>query len=92
MEVLLLKFLLLYIYYITTHEENISDEKVYSQIRILNENFRRLNADTVNTPEWFKSIAADCEIEFQLAISDPQRRNTTGIIRKYTPVTRWECR
>ncbi|MGZ8554265.1 MAG: M43 family zinc metalloprotease [Chitinophagaceae bacterium] len=70
-------------------QENISDEKVFSQIKILNESFRRLHADTANTPEWFKSIAADCGIEFQLAISDPQRRATTGITRKYTPVTRW---
>jgi len=71
--------------------ENISDEKVYSQLRVLNENFRRLNADTVNTPNAFKAIAADCEIEFQLATSDPQRRNTTGIIRKYTPVKIWNA-
>ena len=70
-------------------EQNISDEKVYSQIKVLNESFRRLHADTVNTPKWFKSIAADCGIEFQLAISDPQRRGTTGIVRKYTPVAQW---
>jgi hypothetical protein len=72
-------------------EENMSDERVYSQIRVMNENFRRLNADTVNTPNAFKSIAADCEIEFQLAFSDPLRRNTTGIIRKYTPVRLWNA-
>ena len=71
--------------------ENVSDVRVYSQIRALNENFRRLNADTVNTPDAFRPIAADCEIEFQLATSDPQRRNTTGIIRKYTPVTMWNA-
>ncbi|HZI53762.1 MAG TPA: M43 family zinc metalloprotease [Chitinophagaceae bacterium] len=72
-------------------EENMSDEKVFTQIRILNEIFRRLNADTVNTPDAFRSVAADCEIEFQLATSDPQRRSTTGIIRKYTPVTLWNA-
>jgi len=72
-------------------EENISDETVFSQIRILNECFRRLNADTTNTPQAFRSIAADSEIEFQLAISDPQRRGTTGIIRKYTPITMWNA-
>jgi Pregnancy-associated plasma protein-A/Secretion system C-terminal sorting domain len=71
--------------------ENISDEKVYSQLRVLNESFRRLNADTIKTPNAFKAIAADCEIEFQLATSDPQRRNTTGIIRKYTPVKIWNA-
>jgi len=72
-------------------DENINDETVFSQIRVLNESFRRLNADTVNTPVAFRSVAADCEIEFQLATSDPQRRSTTGIIRKYTPVTRWNA-
>lgn len=70
--------------------ENISDEQVNKQIDILNECFRRLNADTSNTPARFAGVAADCEIEFHLAISDPRRRNTTGIIRKYTPVTSWQ--
>ncbi len=79
-----------HILYNKTHE-NISDEKVFSQIKILNESFRRMSADTSNTPGWFKAIAADCGIEFQLAIADPQRRGTTGIIRKYTPVTQWKA-
>ncbi|MGK2862955.1 MAG: M43 family zinc metalloprotease [Chitinophagaceae bacterium] len=70
-------------------QENISDEKVYSQLKVLNERFRRLHADTVNTPQWYKSIAADCGIEFQLATSDPQQRGTRGITRKYTPVSQW---
>ena len=30
--------------------ENISQAQVYSQIDVLNEDFRRLNADAVNTP------------------------------------------
>lgn len=72
-------------------QENISDEKVFSQIQILNEIFRRRHADTVNTPASFKSIAADCGIEFQLATSDPFRRNTMGIVRRYTPVTKWNA-
>jgi len=71
-------------------QENISDERVFEQIKVLNESFRRLSADTVNTPEWFKGVAADCGIEFKLAISDPEKRSTTGIIRKYTPVTKWD--
>ncbi len=70
-------------------EENISDERVFSQIAVLNETFRRLNADTAKTPAAFRDIAADCGIEFKLAISDPQRRATSGIVRKYTPVTQW---
>ncbi|HRO71463.1 MAG TPA: hypothetical protein PK951_13830, partial [Chitinophagaceae bacterium] len=63
-------------------EENISDERVFSQIAVLNETFRRLNADTAKTPAAFRDIAADCGIEFKLAISDPQRRATNGIVRK----------
>lgn len=71
--------------------ENISDQQVISQIEMLNQCFRRLNADTSNTPAVFKSIAADCEIEFKLAISDPIRRSTSGIIRRYTPMTEWKA-
>lgn len=70
--------------------DNISDAKVISQVQALNKAFRRTNADTVNTPARFKGLAADCEIEFQLAISDPRRRNTSGIVRKYTPITTWQ--
>lgn len=69
--------------------ENISDERVMSQIDMLNKCFRLQNADSINIPAAFKPLAADCEFEFQLAISDPQRKSTTGIIRKYTPVAEW---
>ncbi len=72
-------------------QEKISDAQVLSQIEVLNRHFRRLNADSVNTPSYFRPLAADCGIEFQLAISDPRRRSTTGIIRKYTPVKEWEA-
>src|SRR5574338_671853 len=70
--------------------EDISDTRVMEQIAALNRDYRRLNADTANTPSYFKPVAADCKIEFQLAISDPQQRSTTGIIRKYTPIPSWE--
>jgi hypothetical protein len=72
-----------------TPEEKISDAQVASQITALNKYFRRRNNDTASTPAYFRSIAADIEIEFELAISDPRRRATSGITRKYTPVTKW---
>ena len=72
-------------------EENISDVQVAKQIEALNQAFRRKNADTINTPARFASLATDCEIEFHLATSDPLKRNTTGIIRKYTPIKEWEA-
>ncbi len=70
--------------------ENIDDALVIKQIEILNQCFRRQNADTIHTPSRFKPVAADCEIEFQLAVSDPRRRNTSGIVRKYTPIPDWD--
>jgi hypothetical protein len=69
--------------------QNISDEQVKSQITALNRDFRRANADTVNTPDRFKAFAADIEIEFVLATADPKGRQTTGIIRKHTDVSSW---
>jgi Pregnancy-associated plasma protein-A/Secretion system C-terminal sorting domain len=71
--------------------ENIADQKVYDQIAVLNKCFRRLNSDTSKTPSYFKKLAADCEIEFVLATSDPKRRATTGIIHKYTPIAQWNA-
>jgi len=72
-----------------TTDQKITDEQAVAQLELLNKAFRRQNADTVKTPAVFKSVAADCEIEFHLATSDPLKRSTSGIIRKYTPVTTW---
>lgn len=74
-----------------TSAQNIPDAQIHSQLKVLNESFRRLAADTANTPERFRELAADCAIEFKLAISDPRRRATSGIIRKYTPITIWDA-
>jgi hypothetical protein len=69
--------------------ENISDSMVRSQIFALNRDFRKLNGDTVKIPAAFKALAADCGIEFKLATVDANGRATTGIIHKYTPITKW---
>ena len=52
---------------------------VESQITVLNEDFRRTNADAGNTPSVFP--AADVEIEFCLASVDPNGNTTDGITR-----------
>lgn len=59
--------------------QNIPDSVIYSQLDVLNEDYRRLNADAVNTREIFLPVAADCEIQFALATVDPQGNPTTGI-------------
>ncbi|MEO6683946.1 MAG: M43 family zinc metalloprotease [Ginsengibacter sp.] len=64
--------------------QNISDQQILSQIKSLNDDFRRRNADTVNTPNIFKQFAADTKIQFCLAKVDPSGKPTTGIIRKFT--------
>ena len=64
--------------------ENISDEQIFSQIEILNQDYRRQNSDANQTPNDFLPVAADMEIEFCLAKRDPNGNNTTGITRTQT--------
>lgn len=67
-------------------DQDISNAQVRSQIDVLNQDFRRLNSDTSQTPAVFRSLAADCFIQFELATADPQGYATTGIVRKKTNV------
>ncbi|WAC01137.1 GEVED domain-containing protein [Lacinutrix neustonica] len=65
--------------------ENISEAQILSQIQVLNDDFRRLNADANNT--W--SQAADTQIEFCMATVDPNGSATNGITRKSSTRTSW---
>ena len=67
-------------------QQNISEAQIRSQIEVLNKDFRKLNADTSFIPPVFRSLAADCRIEFRLAASDPAGRSTKGIVRCATSV------
>ncbi len=64
--------------------ENISDAQIFSQMEVLNQDFRRMNADASNTPADFLPVAADIEIEFCLARLDPNGNPTDGITRTFT--------
>ncbi|HUP13072.1 MAG TPA: zinc metalloprotease, partial [Niastella sp.] len=72
-----------------TPAHNISDAQIKSGIDALNRDFRKQNSDTVNIPDRFKALAADVEIEFQLATVDPDGKPTTAVIRKQTSVPAW---
>ncbi len=61
--------------------ENISDEQVYDAMRILNEDFNKLNADTSQVISSFKSIIGNANIRFKLAQKDPFGNCTNGITR-----------
>jgi len=70
-----------------TSAENVSTANINAQIQRLNKDFRKLNADTVNTRAVFKPLAADAQIEFCLASRDPNGFSTTGITRTFTNQT-----
>ncbi|MBI3510618.1 MAG: T9SS type A sorting domain-containing protein [Bacteroidetes bacterium] len=72
-----------------TAVQNISDNQVYSQMQVLNEDYGRTNPDTVNTPSGFQSVAANTGIQFCLAQVDPGGNATTGIEHIPTAVTSW---
>lgn len=67
--------------------ENISDAQVYDAVRVINEDFRKLNKDTNVIVPAFKGIAADMEIQVALAQLDPNGNCTNGIDRIFTDET-----
>ncbi|MEX2484864.1 MAG: zinc-dependent metalloprotease [Brumimicrobium sp.] len=70
-----------------TADQNIPDSLIHHQLQVLNEDFKRLNSDTVNTPLSFKSIAGAMDIDFCLAQQDPDGNPTDGIVRVATSET-----
>ena len=70
-----------------TNTENISDQQIFSQIDVLNADYRRTNIDAIMTPSVWQGIAADTEIEFCLASVDPNGAFTNGITRTQTSQT-----
>ncbi|MFN5318578.1 MAG: M43 family zinc metalloprotease [Bacteroidia bacterium] len=67
--------------------ENISDAQLQSQLDVLNEDFRKLNANFSSTPTAFQGVASDMEFEFCLATIDPNGSATNGITRTQTTVS-----
>ena len=72
-----------------TAAQNISDAQVQSQIDVLNEDFRKLNADATKTPGIYAGLAADANVQFVLAKRDPSGLATTGVIHKLTKTASW---
>lgn len=60
--------------------QNISNEQIYSQLKVINEDFVRKNGDTVYTLTEFRSVAANARIQFYLAETEGIR----GITRTAT--------
>jgi hypothetical protein len=62
---------------------NILDAQVYTEMDVINLDYRRLNADTINTISIYKGVAADIKVQFCLASLDPAGNPTNGIDRVY---------
>ncbi|MDX1904320.1 MAG: GEVED domain-containing protein [Thermonemataceae bacterium] len=77
------------IYNSSKTQENISAAQIQSQIDVLNEDYRKLNADRTKVPSLFSSLASDTEIQFVLATTTPTGAATTGITRKSSTKTSW---
>lgn len=60
---------------------NITNEQILSQIEVLNEDYQRNNADTINTQTEFLNVASNLNIEFVLARQSESGEPTTGIVR-----------
>ena len=61
--------------------ENITDEQIYSDVKNLNDNYNKRNADTTQVIPIFKPLIANVGFEFRLANKDPQGNCTNGIDR-----------
>ena len=70
-----------------TAAENISKAQIDSQIKALNDDFRKKNGDVSNVPAAFAPLAADSRIVFELATTDPNGNPTDGVTRTSTSVT-----
>lgn len=67
-----------------TAAENLHDSIILNQLAVLNADYGRQNADTVNLRSVFNPIAGKTNIRFELASVDPQGNPTTGITRTST--------
>lgn len=67
--------------------ENLSDMVIHDAMRVLNEDFQKLNADTASVVPAFVSRIGNPKIEFRLATKDPDGKPTTGINRIETNLT-----
>jgi hypothetical protein len=72
-----------------TPEQNVPKAAIDLLIAALNRDFNKQNSDTVNIPVAFRSLATSMGFEFKLATTDPKGIATTGIVKKYTPITYW---
>ena len=71
---------------------NIPQIQIDDAIRILNEDYRKMNPEFPSPPRnTFTSYAGDCELEFCLATTDENGNATTGVTRTSTSKTSFDA-
>lgn len=76
------------VYHEDTPEANLPDSVIHNQIMTLNEDFMRWNADTIDLRSDYQNDSVNIvgypNIQFKLALVDPDGNPTTGITRTST--------
>ena len=65
-------------------DQNISDDFIFSQLEVLNDDYNADNADLSMLPSEFKNVQGNPGISFCLANKNPKGRPAIGIIRTNT--------
>jgi Pregnancy-associated plasma protein-A len=73
-----------------TASQNIAGSQIAGQIDVLNEDYRKANADVTALPRAFAPLATDARITFRLATVDPDGAATDGITRTRTAATEFD--
>ncbi|HTA83182.1 MAG TPA: T9SS type A sorting domain-containing protein [Bacteroidia bacterium] len=68
-------------------KEQISLAQIKRQVKVMNDDYNRLNSDTTATPKAFQPVAENFHITFCLAQTDPNGKLTTGVVYKQTSTT-----
>jgi hypothetical protein len=76
-----MKFIIPVVFHVIHNDgnENIDDNFIVDQLKVLNDDFQLLNSDTNTVDPAFKELIANCNFEFRLATIDPKGNCTTGI-------------
>jgi len=67
-----------------TAAQNVPQSQIDAQIKVLNDDYAKLNADASNIPGAFAGAAAATNVRFVLAKRDPNGNPTTGVTRTQT--------
>ncbi|GAA3152805.1 hypothetical protein [Nonomuraea salmonea] len=67
-----------------TPEQDVGQEQIDSQLKVLNADFRMANPDVSKVPQVWRNVVADARLEFRLASTGPDGEPTSGVVRVST--------